>query len=347
MSEGTQAERTPSIEDVPDIAAKYLDASEEEPEHQERLQAIEAELDELESAREEVAGDMGEEHYLVEEIDSDIQDLKDEREELQKSTEDVARLREDILRAAAEKPGFRLDEHWLNSKPLQALTHALYGNEEERLVIRDHELQTPDDAQELDRMQRIQIKKDVVYIARDQIEQDERVSDHWEQFESSTAHQAFSVIAREPGVGPSEIAEAYDDTSPSTVRNWTSNLSDQEDLKMVYNPKTGSYYPSTVGKYYATHYATLDGNEDSDKSEDGTEIEGGEKSVDQSVEAADEEDEEDSEQVGLGNSDEAPVDQPKGPTDSKQRATVSEAETTEEKADALFNAVSETRRTNE
>lgn len=346
MSNEAYAEQPPSLEEVPDLAARYLEASDEEPEHQKRLGEIEAELDELASTREEVVDDMGEDHYLVEDIDAEIQELEDEREELQKSTEDVAQLQQVLFRAAAEEPGFQLNEHWLNRNTLRALTHALYGTEEEKLVIADYELCTSDNVQSLDRMQKIRIKRDIVHLARDQFTKDERVADRWKEFEDSPAYQAFSVIARDPGVGPSEIAEAYDDKSNSTVRNWTSDLSDQEGLKMVYTPKQGKYHLSTVGKYYATHYANFEGDDAEVAEEDvGTEI--GEESADKAAEPTDENQDENTDQVGLGNSVEAPENQPRGSTDADQSATLSESKTTEEKAEALFNDVSETRRTNE
>lgn len=342
MSEEAHAEQTPTLEETPDIAAGYLEASDEEPQHREQLDEIEAELDELEATREEVVDDVGEDHFLADDIDADIQELKDKREELQESTEDIAQLRQDLLRAAAEDPGFQLDEHWLNSKTLRALTHTLYGMEEEKLVIADQEFCTPDDAQGLNRVQKIQIKREIVHLARDQLTGDERVADRWEEFEDSRAHQAFPVIARDPGVGPSEIADAYEDKTHSTVRNWTSDLSDQEDLKMVYTPKQGEYHLSTVGKYYAAHYADLDDTEEDN--EDVGAIRG-EESADEAEKATDED--EGTEQVGLGNSAESPENQPRGATDSEQNVNSSEAETTEEKAEALFNDVSETRRANE
>lgn len=326
MSEKPPSEQAPSLEEVPDVAAQYLEAIDEEPEHQEQLHKIDAELDKLKSEREEVVEDVGEDHYLVEDIDADIQKLEEDRGEHQKSTKDTAQLQEHLLRAAAEKPGFRLNEQWLTSKTLRALTHSLYGTREENLVIADQELCTPDDAQQLDRVQKIQIKREIVHLARDQLAGDERVAERWEEFEDSPAHKAFSVIARDPGVAPSVIAEEYDEKTHSTVRDWTSSLSDQEDLKMVYTPKQGEYHLSTVGKCYAAHYADLDGVDDTEGAED---------------------EDEDTGQVGLGNSNKTPEVQPRGSADAEQSVNLSEVETTEEKAEALFNEVSETRRSNE
>lgn len=339
MSEKGQAEQAPSMDEIPEIAAQYLNASDEAPEHQERLNEIELELDELRSTRREVVNDVGEDHYLIEDVDADIQELEGERQDLQESTEDVAQLRKDILRAAAEDPGFRLNEHWLNSKTIQALTHALYGTEEEKLVLADQELRTPDDARELDRMQKFQIKRDIVHLARDQLGDDERVVERWKEFEESRARPAFPVIANKPGVGPSEIAEACDKTS-STVRNWTSDLSGQDILKMVYTPKQGDYHLSTVGKYYAAHYADLDETDETEVAEDEEDTEA--ESSEEATEMMDSE-EDDSEQVDLGNLDKTPEAQSGGPSDTGQGA-LSEAETTEEKAEALFDDVSETRR---
>lgn len=339
MSEKDQAEQTHSIDDIPDLAVQYLNASQKQPEHQERLKAITAELDDLKSTRKEVVEDVGEEHYLTKDIDTEIQGLQAEHQELEESTEDITELREDILRAAAEDPGFRLNEHWLNSETIQALTKALYGSEEEKLILVDRELRTSDNANELDRLEKIQMKRDIVHLARDQLGRDERVMERWKEFEKSRAYPAFSVIARKPGVGPSEIAEACDKTS-STVRNWTSDLSGQDELKMVYTPKQGNYHLSTVGKFYAAHYADLDGADETEVTEDEEEIKaknGGEK-----TEKADSE-ESGPEQADLGNLDKGLGEQSKESGNVDQSAR-SKAETTDEKAEALFDDVSATRR---
>jgi hypothetical protein len=348
MSKDAPTKNVLSIEEVPDMATRYLEASDGEPERQEQFDEIADEIKELESTREELAQDIGEEHYLVEDIDADIQELEDERDEIRDSTENIAQLRKNLLRAASEKPGFRLNEYWLNSETSRAITKALYGTENEKLVIGDQELRTPDDAQGLDRMQKIQIKREMVHLARDKLDGDKHVTDRWEEFKNRRGYQAFPVIAHNPGVGPSEIAEAYDDKSPSTVRDWTSDLSNQEELKMVFTPKQGKYHLSTVGRYYAAHYAELDGAETMDEAEgDKHGFESGEEAADESATATTVDEDEDTEQVGLGNSNEVPEDEPNGSVGAGQAVTVSEAQTTEEKAEALFEDVSETQRTNE
>jgi len=340
MSKKAEKEQDLSLEDIPEVSVRYLDTSEEESEHQERLNEILSELEELRSEREEAADDFGEDHFLVENIDTEIQDIESERKDVEESTEDIVQLRKDILRGAAETPGFRLDEHWLDSKTIQALTHTLYGQEEETLVIADQELSSPEDAHELDRIQKIQIKREIVHLARDQLEGDERVKKRWTEFKNSRAHPAFQVIAREPGVGPSGIADAYDDKSSSTVRNWTSDLSNQEELKMVYTPKQGNYHLSTVGKYYAEHYADLEKVDETDESVESDDS-------DQATESTEQKGDDDSEQTDLGNLDENLEAQPKKERKSAEDSSLSKAETTEEKAEALFNDVSETRRTDE
>jgi hypothetical protein len=342
MSEQEQMAKETSLEEVPDLAATYLDAIKTEPD-QERLDEIKSEIDELESKRSEVANNAGEDSFLIEEIGTKIQKLKDEHEEISESAEEVIQRHENLLQAAADHPGFQVSEHWLNPDVLRALTHALYGTKEEEVVVADQVLREPDDAEGLEWMQEFQIKREIMNIARDQISTDERVAERWEEFEGTSAHRAFRAIAREPGLGPSEIAETQDDTSTSAVRNWTSDLANQEELKMVYTSTQRDYHLSTVGKYYATHYADLSDSEPSD-TVDADEAE--EIANDSDVESAGEDAEStestnDSEQLNLGNSDEDTDDQSNGVAPTDQGVTSSEADTTEEKAKAMFENIGE------
>lgn len=341
MSEQEQTEEDPSLEDVPEIGASYHDANDEEPD-QARLNGIETEISELEAERSDVASNAGEDNFVVEKIDAGIQGLKDERQEIQKSAEDVTKRRSALLRAAAESPGFQFTEHWLNPDVLRALTHALYGTEDEELVIADQVLREPEDAEELDQMQKIRIQREIMNIARDRISADQRVKNRWKEFEGSNAHKAFQDITRKPGVGPSEIAETHDDTSASTVRNWTSDLSNQEELKTVHTPSQGDYHLSTVGKYYAAHYdeSSDGGPDDTMGSDDEEDTEGsGAESVEEVAEST--EVSEGLEQQNLGNSPERPDDQSGGstPTDQGVSVTSSEADTTEKKAKAMFENI--------
>ena len=191
-------------------------------------------------------------------------------------------------------------------------------------------------------MQEIKIQREIMNISRDRFSADQRVKNRWAEFEDSNAHKAFKAIIREPGMGPSEIAEMQDGTSASTVRNWVSDLSNQEELKTVYTPSQGNYHLSTVGKYYATHYDESSDSSPSDTlgSDEEEDAESG--SVESAEEAAEStEESEDMEQQNLGNSSERPDDQPDGatPTDQGVSVTSSEADTTEEKAEAMFENV--------
>ena len=112
---------------------------------------------------------------------------------------------------------------------------------------------------------------------------------------------------------------------------------------MVYSPTQGDYHLSTVGKYYATHYADLSDSEPSD-TVDTDEAE--ETANDSDVESAGEDAEStestnDSEQLNLGNSDEDTDDQSNGVPPTDQGVTSSEADTTEEKAEAMFENIGE------
>jgi hypothetical protein len=343
MSEHESTDEKVSLEEVSELASAYRHASEEEPD-QERLDDIEAEINTLQSERSEVAGNAGEDNFLTKEYDSEIQELEDEREEIRQSAEDVTQRRNDLLRAAGESPGFQFDEHWLNPDVIQTLTEALYGKKEDKLVIADHVLREPADVQEMSRSERLQVKREVMNLARDRMSGYPRIKDRWEEFEDSRAYRGFQAISRNPGVGPSEIADMYDDATNSTVRNWTSDLANQEELKMVHTPKQGNYHLSTVGKYYAAHYAEspIDDHESGDESGEQEEVE--DTNTEPASESADTTDSsEDWGQQDLGNSDKHSGDQSREPAADNQSATVSsaEVENTEEKKQAMFENIGE------
>ncbi|PSQ54644.1 hypothetical protein BRD22_11730 [Halobacteriales archaeon SW_8_68_21] len=110
---------------------------------------------------------------------------------------------------------------------------------------------------------------------------------------------------------------------------------------MVYTPRHGDYHLSTVGKYFAAHYADLDETGETEVAGDHKEAEAESSEVTTQVTGS----EDDSEQADLGNLDKAPETKSRGLSNAHQDAFC-EADTTEEKADALFDDVSETRRAN-
>lgn len=344
MSEQEPPEETPSHEEVPQLAAAYRRESHEEPD-QERLDEIKTEISALQSQRDEVAGNAGDDNYLVEEYDAEIQELKDERDEIQDSAENLTKRRNDLLEAAGENPGFQLNENWLDLDVIRALTKALFDEEDNELVIADHVLSEPADAKEMSRSERLQVKREVMNLAQDRLSGYPRIEKHWKEFEDSRAHRAFQAISSKPGVGPSEIADMHDDVGNSAVRNWTSELAKQEDLKMVHTPKQGKYRLSTVGKYYAAHYAEprTDDHEDEAESVDQEAKEGDDRTESGSESADTTDSSEDRGQQDLGNSDKRSGDLSSESTATDQSATVASAEvdSIEEKKRAMFENIGE------
>jgi len=213
------------------------------------------------------------------------------------------------------------------------------------LVIADHVLSEPADAKEMSRSERLQVKREVMNLAQDRLSGYPRIEKHWEEFEDSRAHRGFQAISSKPGVGPSEIADMHDDVGNSAVRNWTSELAKQEDLKMVHTPKQGKYHLSTVGKYYAAHYAEpgTDDHEDGAESVDQEEKKGDDRTESGSESADTTDSSEDRGQQDLGNSDKRSGDLSGESTATDQSATVASAEldSTEEKKRAMFENIGE------
>lgn len=339
MSEQDQSNDELSLEQVRALAETYLQASDSELD-QDRLDEIENEIASLRSQREEVVENAGEDNFLAKEYNSEIEELEDEREEIHESTENVTQCRNKLLRAVGEQPGFQFSEHWLNSKVLRALTEALYGKQEEELILADHLIAEPADAENLSRTEKLQIKREIMNLAQDRLSEYPRVKNRWEEFKDTRAYPAFEAIIKNPGADPSEIAEMQDDANDSTVRDWTSDLSNKDNLKLVHTPKQGNYYLSTAGKYYSAHYVGEIGGEEKieSKSEKGEETGGDDKGSELESQDSDETQDKPSQQ-SLGNSVDISGNQSNDPTASDEKVTSAEADSTEEKKEAMFDNV--------
>jgi len=341
MSEQQPSEKNRSVGTAVKLATAYQEATDEEPD-QERLNEIENQISALEEKRSEVVENSGKDNFVVKDCDKTIQKLEKEREEIQQLAEDVTQRRNELLKTASESPGFKLDDDWLSPDVIQALTKALYGEEDDKLLIADCILHESTDAEDLDPLEEIQVKQEVMNLAQDRLSNHPRVENFWTDFQGSSAYRAFRAIASEPGIGPSEIADMYDDVTGSTTRNWTSDLSNQDQLKLVERPSRGNYCLSTVGKYYAAHYADpldVDDNDGSESSNAGEEENNSVETAAKSDETTDSS--EDSEQYKLGNSEEPSGEQSEESTVSDRSGTVksTEFDNTEEKKQAMFDNI--------
>lgn len=337
MSETSeQGEIDEDGEDLEELAAAYLEALESEPD-QERLDEIENEIEELKTNRSQTKDDLGENSYLIDEITQEIESLREERDQIRESAETVDERRESILRAAAENPGFKPNKKWLTPVVTQALTHALCGETSESLIVAEQKLAEPADGEELDRSERIQVMREVAALSQDLLSGNQRVEKVWEELQGTRAYSAFQVIASQPGVGPSEIADVHDKNA-STVRDWTSDLLGQEEFKLVYTPKRGEYCPSTIGEFYSTHYDDTINSEITEQSEPDDQESKNESDAEQEQR---EESDTDPSQLDLGNGGERRSGEsvPK----AEIRRDAAEADTTDEKRDQLFDEVSANR----
>lgn len=327
-------------DDVGKLAASYVKATKQEPD-QERISELEAEIEEHVVKRNEVQDSFGDEHYLINEIEESIQSLRSEREEIQQSAQAVDEHRMELLHAAAEDPGFRLTDRWLNLDVLEALTHALYGEHDDILIVAGEGIREPSNIRDMGKLEQIDLQKEVAALAQDRVSEHRSVREAWEGLEDSSSKTAFQAVAERGAMQPKEVAE-YADTSASTVRNWFANLYDWTNFVPIYRPEKGVYRLSTAGKYYAAHYADLNGEDveenkapGEDQEEQGQNAEDGE----------DEVSEQDHEQQDLGNSDERPDNYNEGTAAADQgaAATKRDLESTTEKADKLFDEVSANR----
>lgn len=331
MSEKSHPEDDSSTDaDIQTLAAEYKQALNNEPD-QERLSEIQTEINDLEAKRSDVEEDFGENHYLVDEINKEIEKLRGERDKIKESTEAIEDCREALLQAAVADPGFRPNEDWLDPEVIRAFTHALYEEQDDSLIIADKVLREPTDGEDLDRFERIQIIHELAALTQDRISDNQRVIRVWEEFRESRAYPAFQVIASEPGVRPSQIADICNENN-STVRDWTSDLSRQDQFKLVHTPKQGNYHLSTIGRYFDSHYAEpVDEELAEDKASDEEESETKKEEIE----------EPESGQASLGNGSEC-RDDPNS-SEAEIRRGAASAETTDEKKNQLFDEVSANR----
>ena len=222
-----------------------------------------------------------------------------------------------------------MSEQWLQSEVVEAINHALYNQRNSNFMLSGEEIQTIEDIAERDELERIDQAEVVILLAKDRLEQSEKVREQYERLATSKAFLAFEVLAENGNLDPAGVAEKLDEKK-TTVNNWLKNPINRWDrLIPFYRPKKGEYDLSTTGRYFYKHY--YDG--DVESVEPDSEESMGEKRDEEDTQA----------QATLNDTAESSNQSAEDKTDGIEtnRSDLSDVEGTEEKAEAMFSRVSD------
>ncbi|MDH5020351.1 V-type ATP synthase subunit I [Halobacterium rubrum] len=251
------------------LAKKYLDALNHEID-EERRAVLEDRLSELRQRREKFVEQHGEDSGIVQRVDRKILDVEDELDALKQSAQQVDELREDLLKAAAED--FEFDSTWLSPTVLNGLTHALYGKEEDSLILDQNRIENTDDLNDIGDIEQLDMEHTLLTLSEDRLDRTDRVKKRWERLVDSKKYTPFLVVAREGSASPEDVLpELDDDANRKNAKNWLeSPIYDWDELVPYYRAGNGQFALSTVGKYLAEHYAGDFDDDHEDEVDDGT-----------------------------------------------------------------------------
>jgi hypothetical protein len=292
-----------------------------------RRDELRQEIEEFEERREELVQDHGEGHNLVKKVEEVLDHRQEEIQELEQTEEQVGAARENLLEKTADE--FELSEQWLQSEVVEAINHALYDQRNSNFMLSGEEIQTIEDVAERDELERIDQAEVVILLAKDRLEQSEKVREQYERLATSKAFPAFEVLAENGNLDPAEVAEKLDEKK-TTVNNWLKNPINRWDrLIPFYRPKKGEYDLSTTGRYFYKHY--YDGDVESVEAD--SEESMGEKRDEEDTQA----------QATLNDTAESSNQSAEDKADGIEtnRSDLSDVEDTEEKAEAMFSRVSD------
>lgn len=236
------------------LAREYLDALDHEVDEERRTE-LEDRLSALRQRREKFVEEHGEDSGIVQRVDHKIREVEDEIDELKQSIQQVDELREDLLEAAAED--FKFDSTWLSPTVLNGLTHALYGEKEDSLVLDQNRVESTDDLHDTGDLAQLDMEHTLLILIQDQLGQTDTVRKQWERLADSKNHTPFLVVAREGTASPDDVLPELDEEADrKDAKNWLEKpIYSWEQLVPYYRPETGEFALSTAGKYLARHYA--------------------------------------------------------------------------------------------
>lgn len=253
------------------LANEYLEAIDQEID-EERCNELENIKEELQERREKYVSQHGENSRIVQRVDQKIEDVEAELDELNESAQQVDELRVQLLKAANDRLEF--NREWLSTSVLEGLTHALYAEKDDYLILDQTRIEGPEDLDEIEDLAQLDMEHTLLLLVEDRRGETDTVSERWERFVDSKYHKPFLVVSREGTASPEDVLPSLsEDANRKNAKNWLERpLYDWSDLVPYYRAGDGEFGLSTSGKYLAHHYAGSaeslaeegDGGDDSD-----------------------------------------------------------------------------------
>lgn len=144
----------------------------------------------------------------------------EERDKYKKSYNEISeqgerrtRLRSELLMQASSE--FAPQGNWMNETVISALTHAITGKQQDRILISDYSL--PGDADELSKREMVTVAKNVHAVAEDILESDGSLDEVWDKMSTDKRYPITKILAQEESlVGSGDISDQLDDDETDT-----------------------------------------------------------------------------------------------------------------------------------
>lgn len=211
-------------EEIVELAEAYLenhdgdDTTDDESEMEENLEYWQEQVEDFEE---------GTPMYemAVEERDN----YQEKYDKMSEQDERGAELRDELLMRASSE--FAPQEGWMNETVISALTHAIVGQQRDRILIGDYSL--PDDVDELSKREMVAVAKNVHTVAEDVVASNGSLDEVWEMMSTDKRYPITKILAEEKGlVSSGDIsAQLGDDGTDNPGAN----------LRYVLN--SAEYYP--------------------------------------------------------------------------------------------------------
>ncbi|NLV02926.1 kinetochore Spc7 family protein [Haloferax volcanii] len=253
------------------LAKEYLEAIDQEID-EDRRSELEDTKEELQDRREKYVSQHGEDSRIVQRVDQKIEDVETELDKLNESVQQIDELRTQLLKAAKDRLEF--NREWLSTTVLEGLTHTLYAERDDYLILDQTRIEGPEDLDEIEDLVQLDMEHTFLLLVEDRLGETDTVSERWDRFVDSKYHKPFMVVSREGTASPEDVLpNLSEDADRKDAKNWLERpLYDWDDLVPYYRAGDGEFGLSTSGKYLAHHYAGSaeslaeegDGGDDSD-----------------------------------------------------------------------------------
>jgi hypothetical protein len=138
-------------------------------------------------------------------------------------------LRDELLTRASSE--FAPQEGWMNETVISALTHAIIGEQRDRILIGDHCL--PGDAAELSKREMVTVAKNVHAVAEDIVASNGSLDEVWEMMSTDKRYPITRILAEEKElVSSGDISAQLDDDG-----------TDNPGANLRYVLNSAEYYP--------------------------------------------------------------------------------------------------------